>query len=176
MDSRKRKSALSFLSAAGLGLLVSLVGVACASVQAPQGDTPSAGTTEAEANGSSSPSADVSPAEVEPAEASTVLAGVYTLRQASRGEDMFRRVCAVCHESAEFGGRRFRSRWRNLTVGAIYDFVFENMPQGNPGSLSTDEYVDILAYFLSMNEYPVGANELPADPSALRSIRVEDPR
>ena len=50
------------------------------------------------------------------------------------------------------------------------------MPQGNPGSLSTDEYVDILAYFLSMNEYPAGANELPADPSALRSIRVEDPR
>jgi len=42
-------------------------------------------------------------------------------------------------EPAEFGGRRFRFRWRNSTVGAIYDFVFENMLQGNPGSLSTDE-------------------------------------
>ena len=61
-------------------------------------------------------------------------------------------------------------------MGAIYDFVFENMPPGNPGSLSTDEYVDILAYFLSRNQYPAGANELPADPSTLRSIRVEGPR
>ena len=60
-------------------------------------------------------------------------------RQASRGENLFRRVCAVRHESAKFGGRRFRFRWRNSTVEAIYDFVFENMLQGNPGSLSTDE-------------------------------------
>ena len=49
-------------------------------------------------------------------------------------------------------------------------------PPRNPGSLSTDEYVDILASFLSLTQYPAGGNELPADPSTLRSIRVEDPR
>jgi polar amino acid transport system substrate-binding protein len=159
-------AAPSLSRALWLGLSVSVAGTACASVQATTGAAPS---------NSASPAADVAGALVETVEVGSVLSGVYTVRQASRGENVFRRVCATCHDSTEFGGRRFRFRWRNQTVGSIYDYLFENMPQGNPGSLETEEYVDVLAYFLSLNEYPTGAEELPADPPALRSIRVEDP-
>jgi mono/diheme cytochrome c family protein len=121
------------------------------------------------------PAAPVPPqgAEVQPAGGGSVLDGVYTSRQASRGENLFRAYCAMCHGQSEFRGARFRIRWSGETVGDIYEFVSTMMPDGDPGSLEPDEYADIVAYFLELNTYPAGESALPADQAALGALRIE---
>ncbi len=85
----------------------------------------------------------------------------YTSRQASRGDGLFRDNCVSCHSSSEFSGSSFQRRWRNRAVGDIYEFVLYSMPDDNPGGLPPQTYADIVAYMLSMNDFPAGDAELP---------------
>jgi hypothetical protein len=50
------------------------------------------------------------------------------------------------------------------------------MPKNEPGSLSPEEYADVLAYLLKLNLMPAGPAELPPDSSALRTIRIDTAR
>ena len=50
------------------------------------------------------------------------------------------------------------------------------MPSEDPGSLSTREYSDIVAFLFSANEFPAGARELEPDANALQEIRIEAKR
>jgi hypothetical protein len=47
------------------------------------------------------------------------------------------------------------------------------MPQNEPGSLTPEEYILVVAYLLRMNGLPAGETELPADPAALQDVRIE---
>jgi hypothetical protein len=47
------------------------------------------------------------------------------------------------------------------------------MPQGKPGSLTADDYSSIVAFYLSQSGYPAGATDLPVDPAALATVRVD---
>ncbi len=47
------------------------------------------------------------------------------------------------------------------------------MPKNYPGSLSEQEYVDVMSYLLSMNGMPAGAAELPSDSLALTRIKID---
>jgi hypothetical protein len=47
------------------------------------------------------------------------------------------------------------------------------MPKNEPGSLAPEEYADLLAYLLKLNQMPVGPTELPADTMVLKTIRIE---
>jgi len=47
------------------------------------------------------------------------------------------------------------------------------MPKNEPGSLQPDEYADVLAYLLKLNDFPSGSEALPADSLALKKIRIE---
>ncbi len=49
------------------------------------------------------------------------------------------------------------------------------MPESNPGGLSADQYADILAFLLRMNNYPEGDEELPADPALLARVPIPVP-
>ena len=53
--------------------------------------------------------------------------------------------------------------------------ISTTMPEGNPGSLSSREYVDILAFLLRLNDYPAGEEELPPDSSLLENVRILGP-
>ena len=55
----------------------------------------------------------------------------------------------------------------------IWDVASGTMPEDNPGSLKQQEYGDILAYFLALNEYPAGDTELPGNAAAMAAIKVE---
>jgi mono/diheme cytochrome c family protein len=46
------------------------------------------------------------------------------------------------------------------SVGQALTFVSTQMPAGDPGSLSTAEYDDIVAYILARNGHPAGATAL----------------
>ncbi len=47
---------------------------------------------------------------------------------------------------------------RNLVVSA--------MPANNPGSLSEEQYADVLAYLLAVNCYPAGSQPFPTSETA----------
>ncbi len=103
-------------------------------------------------------------------ESRTVLAGVYTGDQATRGQQVFGQSCASCHSINEFYGPIFQRIWAGRPVGEMYEFVSTMMPDGDPGSLTADEYAAVIAHFLRQNQYPAGGAELPADAAALRVI------
>ena len=48
-----------------------------------------------------------------------------------------------------------------------------SMPESNPGYLSQKEYVDILAYILSLSRYAEGDTELSQQDGALNELMVE---
>ncbi len=100
--------------------------------------------------------------------------GVFTRAQASRGERRFQQVCAACHRTIEVTSRWFLAPVVE-TVGDMYEQISLTMPEGNPGSLSTEEYTDILAFILRAKEYPAGAQELPPDTALLENVLLGAP-
>ena len=46
------------------------------------------------------------------------------------------------------------------------------MPESNPGSLPDKDYVDILAYILSISRYPSGVNNLEYEIDKLNGITI----
>ena len=103
----------------------------------------------------------------------SILDGVFTPGQASRGRQQFQRACASCHSAGEHTGRRFGGRWQGTTMGDLFDLVSTTMPEGDPGSLEPGEYASILAFFLSESGYKEGEQDLPSDLESLKKIRIE---
>ncbi len=97
---------------------------------------------------------------------------LYTSRQATRGDGLFRDNCVSCHSASEFAGASFQRRWRNRAVGDIYEFVLYSMPDDNPGGLPEQTYADIVAYMLSLNDFPTGDAELPTALDALMEMKM----
>jgi mono/diheme cytochrome c family protein len=111
--------------------------------------------------------------EPEVAPVRSVLSGVYTAAQATRGEAQFKQNCAACHTTGEFSSVAFRRAWSGRTIYDLFEMVRTLMPYDSPGSLSRESYAEILAYFLELNGYPAGDVELPADGEAQKLIRIE---
>jgi S-disulfanyl-L-cysteine oxidoreductase SoxD len=104
----------------------------------------------------------------------SVLTGVFTSEQAARGEATFQQVCRSCHgDGREFAGMDFQRRWANRTVGDIFQRLSTTMPLDRPGRLTPQEYADIVAFFLRLNDYPVGAMKLPPELFLLQRVRFE---
>ena len=102
----------------------------------------------------------------------SVLDGVFTEAQATRGEATFRRVCSACHDTGEFSGGRFRLTWVGQSAADLYDTIATLMPEGDPGSLTPAQYAGVVAYLLQLNGYPAGEADLPASLSALRGLEI----
>lgn len=46
------------------------------------------------------------------------------------------------------------------------------MPDDNPGGLPEQTYADIVAYLLSLNDFPAGDSELPTSLEALMMMKM----
>jgi hypothetical protein len=69
-------------------------------------------------------------------------------------------------------GNRFRAKWGDGSVGELFDFVSNAMPEGDPGSLTPEEYSSILAFFLRESGYPVGEQDLSTERAHLSKLRI----
>ena len=107
------------------------------------------------------------------APAKTTNSGVYTAAQAARGKAAFDKSCTTCHEPSRFSGAAFHDSWDGKALKEIWDIASGTMPEDNPGSLKQQEYADILAYFLQLNEYPTGDAELQPGAAPMAAIKVE---
>jgi mono/diheme cytochrome c family protein len=98
--------------------------------------------------------------------------GVYTEAQADRGKQIFEGTCTACHDTARFTGADFVAGWAGKPVASLFEAV-QTMPEDNPGSLTAQQYGDILAFFLRLNQFPAGSDDLKGDAEALRTITME---
>ena len=105
--------------------------------------------------------------------AATSAAGVFSATQAARGEQVFARACASCHTVAEQTGPSFASRWGSGTLADVYTLIATTMPQGQPGSLSRDDYAAVVAFMLQRSGFTAGAADLPADTVELAKVPVK---
>ena len=105
----------------------------------------------------------------------TVNDGVYSSGQASRGEALFQSICTTCHQPDRFTGKEFVSGWTGKPLSELFKAV-QTMPEDNPGSLNAQQYADVMAYFLQLNKFPTGSDELKGDADALGGIQFEVPK
>lgn len=101
---------------------------------------------------------------------------VYTAAQADRGKKAFAGNCTTCHDTARFTGDEFIKHWSGQPLHAIFDLMRTTMPEDNPGGLQPQQYADILSYFLQLNGFPAGADELKGTDDAMRAVKMEAPK
>lgn len=101
----------------------------------------------------------------------TVNDGVYTEAQAEVGETLYAQHCLLCHDKKYF--RPVLKRWEGQSLSILFTVMSTSMPESNPGFLSQKEYVDILAYILSLSRYAPGDTELDYKDGALAEVMVE---
>jgi mono/diheme cytochrome c family protein len=102
----------------------------------------------------------------------STLTGVYTDSQAIAGKDAYVGRCLSCH-AGEHASPVFRRKWAGKMLKEMWALIRETMPDGEPGSLSDEQYSDVVAYILKLNSMPAGATPLPADSLALKKIRLD---
>jgi len=126
-------------------------------------------------------------AEEPDAGATSVWSGVYSEAQAQRGAAIYPSICGRCHgykldgapddpdmfSTLPIAGPKFLRNWNGNSLGALFEYTRTTMPEINPGSLSDQEFVAVIAYMLSVTGMPAGAIELPPDVSTLAAIRLE---
>jgi cytochrome c5 len=117
------------------------------------------------------------------AERRSVLDGVYNADQAERGAAQYKESCERCH-LAELTGNpvedapslvrdAFVARWGGKTLRDLFDTISRTMPADDPGTLNRRAAVDVIAYILHVNGYPLGEVELDRDPQVLQRIVVD---
>ena len=92
----------------------------------------------------------------------------FTAEQAASGKVTFEKNCQVCHAADLTGnanfppltGERFMSRWGSRTAGDLFNFISRRMPFDRPGQLAQEDYVEIIAYWLSFNGHAPGTEPL----------------
>ncbi len=93
-------------------------------------------------------------AESPPINKDEILKGIYTRAQASRGESTYKTICQNCHATREHKGLLQQTENSKVQISAYFDLISQTMPQDAPGSLSTEVYLNLIAYLLSLNGFP----------------------
>ena len=115
---------------------------------------------------------------------SSVWDGVFTEAQATRGQAVYSGACALCHGRRLNGApddpdmrstppvarARFLRVWEGRSLATLQEYIRATMPEDNPSSLTTQEYIDVVAYMLSVSGMPTGNDELHADVRSLARV------
>jgi alcohol dehydrogenase (cytochrome c) len=95
-------------------------------------------------------------------------AGTYTDAQAGVGKAAYDRACTDCHGGSlrgsahgpELTGVPFLEVWGSKTSADLFGHIKTNMPPGDAGSLSDQEYLGVVAYILKTNGHVAGVQAL----------------
>jgi quinoprotein glucose dehydrogenase len=104
--------------------------------------------------------------------------GIYTAEQAKRGEAVYGKSCASCHGDDMAGadmapalnGSIFSTNWNDQRMSDLFERIRVSMPANEPGSLSRQQGVDVVAFILSKSGAPAGQSELSTRSDELDSI------
>jgi hypothetical protein len=67
----------------------------------------------------------------------------------------------------------FYGKWHGKPLSQLMTYLRLEMPQTDPGSLTSEEYGQVTAYMLRLTGMPAGAETLNPDPDALVEIRID---
>jgi mono/diheme cytochrome c family protein len=106
--------------------------------------------------------------------------GVYSDEQASAGETIYYAKCSSCHgdelggieRAPALAGAQFLDAWRGRNLRRLLDRIDE-MPPGEPKSLSPADAVAVLSFLLRASEMPSGPMPLPPDRAQLGDIVID---
>ncbi len=112
--------------------------------------------------------------------------GVFTEAQASRGQAVYTGACGICHgrrlngapedpdmrSTPPLARARFLRIWDGRSLATLFEYTRATMPEDNPNSLTEQEYVDVIAYMLSVGGMPAGGDELQLDPRSLARVVI----
>jgi alcohol dehydrogenase (cytochrome c) len=106
----------------------------------------------------------------------------FTSDQVQRGRTVYDANCGSCHgpsladgEAPSLIGRQFKSRWTQQSPAALRDYIRRRMPPGLVGTLSNDQYTQLVALLLKENGYQAGDVPLPTDDRPLDAIHMQFP-
>ena len=110
--------------------------------------------------------------------------GVYTEEQAQSGGALYGERCALCHGASLAGsesapaliGPNFSANWEGVTLGGLLERMRVSMPLDDPGSLSRRQNAEVLAYMLSVGQFPAGERPLRREAGALALITFRSNR
>ena len=113
----------------------------------------------------------------------TVWDKVYTAEQAAQGKTTYEVSCAGCHakdlngrdgggQGPELAGNAFTKKWELQTLNQLYSEIKTRMPRNQPASLTSEEYLNLVAYILQANKFPAGETALTADTALLTSTFI----
>jgi len=116
--------------------------------------------------------------------------GVFTEAQATRGEEAYSGACTICHgyrlngapddpdmrSTPPLARARFLRVWGGRSLATLFEYSRATMPEDNPSSLTDQEYVDVIAYMLTVGGMPAGDDELQPDPQSLARVVVRPQR
>ena len=126
-------------------------------------------------------------------EMASVWDGVFTEEQAKRGQAVYPGPCGMCHgrrlngapddpdamSTPPLARAKFLRNWEGRSLATLFEYTRATMPENNPGSLTDQEYVDIIAYMLSVGRVPAGDVEIQPDSQTLARtiirLRPADP-
>jgi mono/diheme cytochrome c family protein len=102
----------------------------------------------------------------------------YSQAQAGRSKQQYLQFCAQCHMANLKGagtapalvGDDFLHDY--YSVGDLFSKVSVTMPDDNVHGLSTDTYLNIIAYLLQANGLPAGTVNLKSDVSAMKRMAI----
>ena len=116
------------------------------------------------------------------AKAPSLLDGAYSEEQALHGQELYYAHCLSCHgedmsgldQAPPLAGPQFSDVWEGEPLRALVDRI-GTMPPEDPGTLSRDETVSVLAYLLWFNGLPVGGVSLSTDRGILEEMTFRTP-
>jgi mono/diheme cytochrome c family protein len=128
-------------------------------------------------SGEESPAPTVAP---DSATSRTVGDGVFSEVQVTRGRRDYNSLCARCHGETLGGGEDapalvgelFFKSWATKNLADYVEYTRVEMPSDGPGKVTRKQSTDITAFILSLNGYPVGPADLPANVEALEKISI----
>jgi PQQ-dependent dehydrogenase (methanol/ethanol family) len=106
-------------------------------------------------------------------------APVFSSAQGTEGAHDYDKFCKSCHAGDLMGGSgpalvgdNFHVKWANGThkLSDLYDFMRQKMPLMKPGSLSEDQYVNILSYVLLKNGYQPSASKARLSAATMTAV------
>ena len=113
--------------------------------------------------------------------------GVFTEAQARRGQAVYAGSCGTCHgrrlngapddpdtrSTPPLARARFLRVWEGRSLATLFEYTRATMPESNPNSLTDQEYVDVIAYMLTVGGMPAGDDELQPDPQRLARVVIQ---
>jgi S-disulfanyl-L-cysteine oxidoreductase SoxD len=107
-------------------------------------------------------------------------APTYTDEQSARGEAIYTKACGPCHDDKSLApllqGEPFARNWSDKNVGALFSKILTTMPLQDPGTLTDQQSIDLVAYILKLNRFSAGQEPLPKDAAALAAMSLSSPR